>query len=125
MVVCSTPWRVRKLYSNAETGWKSEEQEEALATVMSWTEQTVAILPTGAGKGLLVTLPCTVPEAGITILVIPLVSLHGDMLRRIHELNIDHLEWVPGDRREAALIIVSVEAVSTKTYARFRCGEIG
>ena len=59
---------------------------------MSWTEQVVAILPTGAGKSLLFMLLCTLPEAGITILVVPLVSLHVDMLRRVQEMNIDYLE---------------------------------
>jgi superfamily II DNA helicase RecQ len=37
-------------------------------------------------------LPCTLPDAGITILIVPLVSLHGDMLRRVREMRIDHLE---------------------------------
>jgi superfamily II DNA helicase RecQ len=59
---------------------------------MSWTEQVVAILPTGAGKSLLFMLPCTLPGAGITILVVPLVSLYVDMLRRVREIKIDYLE---------------------------------
>ena len=45
------------------------------------------------------------------VLILPLVSLRGDMLRRIRELKIDRIEWLPGESREAALIIVSVEAV--------------
>jgi hypothetical protein len=84
---------LKKLYGNKEAGWKSREQEKALITIMSWTEQVVAILPTGAGKSLLFMLPCTLPDAGVTILIVPLVSLHGDMLRRVREMKIDHLEW--------------------------------
>jgi superfamily II DNA helicase RecQ len=84
---------LKKLYSNKEAGWKSREQERALVTIMSWTEQVVAILPTGAGKSLLFMLPCTLPDARVTILIVPLVSLHGDMLRRVREMKIDHLEW--------------------------------
>ena len=38
---------------------------------MSWKEQVVAVLPTGAGKSLLLMLPCALPEAGITVLVVP------------------------------------------------------
>jgi len=34
----------------------------------------------------------TLPEAGIIVLVVPLVSLYIDMLRRVRELKIDHLE---------------------------------
>ncbi|KAI7349578.1 hypothetical protein KC320_g5979 [Hortaea werneckii] len=110
---------VKKLYSNQATGWRSVEQKQALTQIMSWTEQVVAILPTGAGKSLLFMLPCTLPDAGITILIVVLVALHGDMLRRVREMKIDHLEWQPGESREASLILVSAEAVSSKQFMKY------
>jgi superfamily II DNA helicase RecQ len=110
---------VKKLYGNKEAGWKSIEQEQALTTIMSRTEQVVAILPTGAGKSLLFMLPCTLPDATTTILIVPLVSLHGDMLRRLREISIDHLEWHPGESREAALVLVSAEAASSKDFIKY------
>lgn len=110
---------VKKLYGNREAGWKSAEQEQALTKIMSWTEQVVAILPTGAGKSLLFMLPCTLPDAGITVLVVPLFSLYRDMLRRIKETSIDHLEWHPGESREAALVLVSAEAASSKDFIKY------
>lgn len=110
---------VKKLYGNKETGWKSIEQEQALTTIMSRKEQVVAILPTGAGKSLLFMLPCTLPDAATTILIVPPVSLHGDMLRRIREMSIDHLEWHPGESREAALVLVSAEATSSKDLFKY------
>ena len=88
---------MKKLYSNKEAGWKSIEQKQALTTIMSGTEQVVAILPTGAGKSLLFMLPCTLPDAATTILIVPLVSLHGDMLWRVREMSIDHLKWHPAE----------------------------
>ena len=63
-------------------------------------------------------LPCTLPDAGVTILIVPLVLLHGDMLRRVREMKIDHLEWQLGESREAALILVSAEAVSSKDFMK-------
>jgi len=117
-----TPWSPEallggaKLYGNDGMGWKSAEQEQALTTIMSWTEQVVAILPTGAGKSLLFMLPCTLPDAGITVLVVPLVSLRGDLLRRLRELRIDHIEWSSGERRESGLVLVTAEAASTKDF---------
>ncbi|KAJ9625939.1 hypothetical protein H2203_004708, partial [Taxawa tesnikishii (nom. ined.)] len=110
---------LRKLYGNQRMMWKSREQEQTLTTIMSWTEQVVAILPTGAGKSLSFMLPCTLPDAGITILIVPLVSLRADLLRRIRELNIAHLEWLPGESREASLIIVSVEAAATTHFTKY------
>jgi superfamily II DNA helicase RecQ len=104
---------VKKLYGDKDAGWKSTEQEQALTKIMCWTEQVVVVLPTGAGKSLLFMLPSLL-EAAITILIVPLVALHIDMLRRVREMKIDHLEWQPAESREAALVLVSAEAASSK-----------
>lgn len=110
---------LKELYGNKEVGWKSPEQGRALSTIMSWTEQVVIIFPTGAGKSILFMLSCTLPQARVAILIVPPVSLHGDMLRRIEETSIDHLEWHPGESREAALVLVSAEAVSSKDLLKY------
>ena len=107
---------IQRLYGAEDVAWKSTEQERALSAVMSWTEQVVAILPTGAGKSMLFMLPCTLPDAEITVLVVPLVSLRGDLIRRLRDLQIDHIEWQPGERRESGLVLVSVEAAATKDF---------
>jgi len=54
-------------------------------------------MATGEGKSLLFMLPYILPNTGVTILVLPLVSLRGDLLRRVRELGIDHLVWSPGE----------------------------
>ena len=110
---------MKKLYGDGNAGWKSVEQEQALAKIMCWTEQVVVVLPIGAGKSLLFMLLCTLPDARTTILIVPLVSLYGDMLRRVKEARIDHLEWQLGERREAALILISAEAVSSKEFIKY------
>lgn len=109
----------RNMYSDQNLTWRSPEQEKAMTMVMSWTEQVVVILPTGAGKSLLFMLPCTLPDAGITVLVVPLVSLREDLLRRLREHGIDHIEWLPGERREAGLVLVTVEAASTGDFMKY------
>jgi hypothetical protein len=67
---------------------------------------------------------CTLPDARVTILIVPLVSLYGDMLRHVREMKIDHLEWQPGESREAVLILVSAEAVSSKDFIKYARGLI-
>lgn len=112
---------LRDLYHDESLEWKSTEQAEALTLVMTWTEQVVVVLPTGAGKSAVFMLPCTLPDAGITVLIVPLVSLRCDLFRRLQDLRIGYLEWLPGERREAGLVLVSIEAASTAdflTYAR-------
>ncbi|KAJ9654637.1 hypothetical protein H2201_008965 [Coniosporium apollinis] len=110
---------VRSLYGKEDMAWRSPEQERAMTTIMSWTEQVLVILPTGSGKSLLFMLPCTLPDAGVTVLVVPLVSLRGDLLRRLRELGIDHLVWLPGETREAGLVLVTVEAASTGEFMAY------
>ena len=109
----------RKLYLDDTLKWKSAAQERAMTTIMSWTEQVVVIMATGEGKSLLFMLPCILPDAGVTILVLPLVSLRGDLLRRVRELGIDHLVWSPGEQRDVPLVFVTVEAACTEQFRTY------
>lgn len=112
----------RQLFQDDGMMWKSMEQEQALTAIMSWAEQIVVILPTGAGKSLLFMLPCTLPEAGITVLVVPLIALRLDLIRRLQGLGIDYLVWLPGERREAALVLVTIEAACSSDFLAYAQG---
>jgi superfamily II DNA helicase RecQ len=57
---------------------------------MSRTEQVVIVLGIGEGKSMLFMLPCVLPSTSITILILPFISLRGDLLRRVRELVIDY-----------------------------------
>jgi hypothetical protein len=109
----------RQLYHDETLQWKSAMQERAMVTVMSGTEQVVVVLGTGEGKSMLFMLPCVLPDTGITILILPLVSLRGDLLRRVRELAIDHWIWTPHETRTAPLVFVSAEAAGTKAFRAY------
>ena len=109
----------RQLYIDEALQWKSAMQERAAVTVMSGSEQVVVVLGTGEGKSLLFMLPCVLPDAGIIILILPLVSLRGDLLRRVRELAIDHWIWTPHETRTAPLVFVSAEAARTKAFRAY------
>lgn len=109
----------RQLYKDDHLEWKYAEQEQAMTTIMSGTEQMVCILPTGAGKSLLFILPCTLLDARTTILVVPLVALRGDLIRRMRQLGIEHIEWQPDEGREAPIVIISVEAAGHKDFRKY------
>jgi superfamily II DNA helicase RecQ len=64
-------------------------------------------------------LPCTLPNARTTILIVPLVALYIDILRRVQEIKIDHLKWQLGESQEAALVLVSAEAASSKDFIKY------
>ncbi|KAK0302163.1 hypothetical protein LTR01_008930 [Friedmanniomyces endolithicus] len=75
---------------------------------MSWTEQVVVVLPTGAGKSLLFMLPPTLTDAGITVLVVLSLRFAG--------ISSD---WLPGERREASLILATAEAASSRDFLKY------
>jgi hypothetical protein len=52
------------------------------------------------------------------MLIIPLVSFQGNLLRRTHALNFDHLNWTLWEHCEIALVIVSIEVASTKDFLK-------
>lgn len=112
----------RKLYRDEMLQWRSAAQERAMMTVMSLTEQVIAVLPTGGGKSLLFMLPCILPDAKVTIVILPLVSLRGDLLRRVRELGLDHMVWRPGEACDARLVFATVEAASTPTFLAYAHG---
>ena len=93
-----------------------------MLAVTSRHEQVVVVLPTGGGKSLLFMLPCVLPDAGVTILVLPLVSLRGDLLRRVRKLGIGHHVWSadePERGSTASLVFVTVEAAATTKFRSF------
>ncbi len=59
--------------------------------VISSTEQVIIVLATSKGKSLLFILPYMLPDAGVTVLILLLVFLRGDLLCRVQELGINHL----------------------------------
>lgn len=125
------PWSASELLAAMQSllqqptvTWRSPEQERAMVAIMSRAEQVVAILPTGAGKSMLFLLPCTLPDARITVLIVPLVALRVDLIRRIRALNVSFLEWTSGEHREAPLVIVSIEAATSKAFFQYAQGLI-
>jgi superfamily II DNA or RNA helicase len=81
--------------------------------------QVVVILGTGSGKTMLITLSASLADAGTTILVLPLVALRNDLLRRFREVGIQPLIWTPLTQRTASLVIVSVELACSEQFLEY------
>jgi hypothetical protein len=82
-------------------------------------EQVVLVLGTGSGKTLVVMISAAIADAGTTILVLPMVALRGDMLRRFHEVGIRPLIWSVDSKQSASLVIVSAEAACTQSFLEY------
>jgi hypothetical protein len=56
-------------------------------------EQVILVLGTGSGKTLPVMIGTAVSDASIIILILFIVALRADMLRRFYAIGIQYLIW--------------------------------
>lgn len=75
--------------------------------------EVVVVMATGMGKSLLFQLPCCLPGAGTTVLVVPLVALRLDLIYRYRDLGIECQEWQGDEPLYALLVLMSVKAVGS------------
>jgi Lhr-like helicase len=114
----------RRLYNAPDMQLRVPGQRDGLLAVMGPhpAEQVVLVIGTGSGKSLIFIVGASVADARTTILVLPMVILRGDMLRRCHLIGIRPLIWSVDCKQSASLVIVSAEAVCTETFLDYARG---
>lgn len=98
---------------------RSDGQWEALTEMGRGQAQLLVVLPTGAGKSLLFQLGSVLPEAGVTVVILPLVVLKQDLLGQCGRLGLSHTVWHGGmevDSTCAPLLLASVEDAMQKKF---------
>jgi hypothetical protein len=92
-------------------------QCEAIQAIMMNKSPIVVVMGTGGGKSLSFMLPAASCPGGATVVVIPLVSLQGDLIERCRKMKIPCAEWrsdqSPGP---ASLVFVTPESAMTKWF---------
>jgi superfamily II DNA helicase RecQ len=73
----------------------------------------VLVIGTGSGKTLPIMISAVVVDSRTTILVLPMVALRGNILRRFHEVGIRPLIWSVDYKQLALLVIVLAKAACT------------
>ncbi|KAL6359919.1 hypothetical protein LRP88_07347 [Fusarium phalaenopsidis] len=98
-------------------------QKPILEAIMGNRNPILAIMPTSGGKSLLFQLPAASCPDGITIVVVPLVSLLGNLLDRCQAMDIPAAQW-QADRapRGASIIFVTPESAMTKRFQAYLDG---
>lgn len=95
-------------------------QAAALQAIQDGESPVVAVMRTGGGKSMLFMLPAFAEPSGTTIVVVPLISLRGDMMRRCQTLGISCVSWEsrrPPD--EATIVLVTPESAVTEDFHTF------
>ncbi|OKO97894.1 hypothetical protein PENSUB_9820 [Penicillium subrubescens] len=103
--------------------YRSSGQQKAMEYILASSGQVLPILRTSEGKSSLCLLPCQLPGAGTTVVILPLVVLKAEMRRRCAEVGIEAHMWEAGsypDRLHSCpLIIVAVERAVKHRFRDF------
>jgi len=97
-------------------------QEEALRAIMAGESLVVAVMATGSGKSLLFMLPAACSPGGLTVVVVPLVSLRQDLGHRCASIGLVCAEWQPGGQRPpdaASVVLVTPESAVSGEFSLF------
>ncbi|KAJ4392412.1 hypothetical protein N0V91_011400 [Didymella pomorum] len=95
-------------------------QKEAINAIVAGKSRVVAVMLTGAGKSMLFMLLAWAEQGGTTVVVVLLIALRGDMMRRCRKLGISCAEWesrCPLDA--AAIVLVTPESAVGEEFATF------
>jgi superfamily II DNA helicase RecQ len=91
--------------------------------VVEGSGQVLAILRTNEGKSLLYLLPCQLPRARTTVVILPLVVLKAELERRCNDAGIEAHDWKtesdPEKLHSCPLIMVAVEQAVGQSFQAF------
>lgn len=113
---------LQRMYGE-DAKYRSEGQQRAMEHILTGAGQVVAVLRTSEGKSLLYLLPCQLPGAGTTVVILPLVVLKDEMRRRCGEAGIEAHVWEaqsdPDRLHSCPLIMVAVEQAVTSRFREY------
>jgi len=94
-------------------------QRVAIEAVMQQKSPVVVIMGTGAGKSMAFMLPAAC-STGLTIVVVPLVSLRGDLKDQCVKAGIECVEWESRKPHEwASVVLVTPESAVSDSFGNF------
>jgi superfamily II DNA helicase RecQ len=95
-------------------------QREVINAIVARKSYVVAVMLTGAGKSMLFILLAWVEQGSMTVVVVPLIALRGDIMQQCRKLGISCAEWesrCPPDA--AAIVLVTPESAVGEEFATF------
>jgi len=103
----------------ADPQFKSPEQMQAVDMAMAREENFVLVLPTGAGKSLVFTLPPFNEPDFRTYVIVPNKALLTDHIERCNKLGLRVSQWRSQDRSvpdEAQIVFLALETATSQTF---------
>ncbi|GAB7327444.1 hypothetical protein MBLNU13_g11331t1 [Cladosporium sp. NU13] len=78
---------------------------EALSAIKNGEGKIVVVMPIGAGKSMLFMLPAVVGRGGVTVVVVPFVTLRHDMKGRGERMGVSVGEWDSKRSMDGKLVV--------------------
>ena len=115
---------LRNLLSDPNATFKTPEQAEGLEVAVTKTEHLLLVGPTAMGKSLVYMLPSSsalYDRNLVTIVLLPLSSLHADFRRRCQQLHIPSSRWFPPpfEPQKTSIMYVSPEHAQTRKFLEY------
>ena len=105
--------------SDKNATFKTPEQAEALEVSKNKMEHLLLIGPTAMGKSLVYMLPAAIYDHElVTVVLLPLSSLHVEFMRRCQQFNIPSSRWhpPPAEPPQTTIVFVSPEHAQMQAF---------
>ncbi|KAK4954095.1 hypothetical protein LTR28_006312 [Elasticomyces elasticus] len=110
---------LRQLVGHEQAEFRGQ-QEEALQAIVHRVSPIVVVMGTSAGKSALFMLPARTSPHGMTVVVVPVVSLRQDLSDRCQRAGIRCVEWDAARPADGAqIVLVTPESTTTSTFQTF------
>lgn len=99
--------------------WRTPEQEKAVVAVVDGVSPLFLIFPTGYGKSSVFLLPAKLRNAGVTIVIVPLIALGNNILEECQKARIDCIFYGRSPPRMAKVVVVMAETAAGKEFTQY------
>jgi superfamily II DNA helicase RecQ len=113
---------LRDFLRNPKAEFTCPEQAILLELMCQGKESVLGLLGTGKGKTMIVLLYAHMHgQRGVTVLVLPLSTLHDDFARRARERGVRTAQWSPTGKhnRDVQVLYVSIEHITFKQFQTY------
>ena len=114
-------FQLRNFLNKPDAEFTCPEQAILLELMLLRTQNILAILGTGTGKTFTILLQAVLQKEMITIVILPLSTLHDDLKRRSLELRVPCSRWAPHGKfnENAQIISVSIEHLGFSEFIMY------
>ena len=110
---------LRNVLGDEEATFRGEQQGDALVLVSDGRKDGLIVFPTGSGKSMMFLVPAAMNKTKICIVVVPLVALADDLMRRCTLMGIQAVYWRDRYTAGARIVLASAEHIIKEDYRAF------